>query len=59
MAAASLFAIFSVVMAILWLVIGWRAMRAHERLARAAENFVSQQHLKLQREVENSANPPS
>lgn len=26
--------------AVFWMVVGWRAMRAHERLARAAEELV-------------------
>ena len=34
---AMLWALF---VTILWMVIGWRAMRAHERLAQAAEDMV-------------------
>ena len=30
----------SVIASILWLYIAWRAMKAHERLARAAEQMV-------------------
>jgi len=32
--------VFSVGVTTLWLYIGWRAMKAHERLARAAEQMV-------------------
>ena len=35
--------IFSLIVTILWLVIGWRAMRAHENL--------SQSHFDLQRDI--------
>lgn len=31
-------ALFAVVTTILWLVIGWRAMRAHERIATSLED---------------------
>jgi uncharacterized membrane protein len=31
--------IFGIVTTILWLVIGWRAMRAHERVAEAHERL--------------------
>jgi uncharacterized membrane protein len=36
---AVLAVIFGIVTAILWLVIGWRAMRAHERVADAHERL--------------------
>ena len=34
---AVLVALFGIASAIFWMVVGWRAMRAHERIADAAE----------------------
>jgi len=34
---AFLVGLFGIASAILWIIIGWRAMRAHERIADAAE----------------------
>lgn len=35
---AFLVTVAAVLSAIFWMIVGWRAMRAHERLADAAEN---------------------
>ena len=37
-----IFAIISLAASILWLVIGWRAMQAHERIAAALERHEDQ-----------------
>jgi uncharacterized membrane protein YciS (DUF1049 family) len=34
---AVLAGLFSIAMAVFWMVVGWRAMRAHERIADATE----------------------
>jgi uncharacterized membrane protein len=36
---ASLIALGGLLLTVFWMVVGWRAMRAHERLARAAEEL--------------------
>jgi len=40
---ATLIAVGGVITTILWLVIGWRAMRAHERIAAATSEWVKSQ----------------
>jgi uncharacterized membrane protein len=37
---AVLVALFGIASAIFWMVVGWRAMRAHERIADASEQAV-------------------
>jgi hypothetical protein len=38
--------LFSAIIAILWVVIGWRAMKAHERIAAVAAEWLQQQPVK-------------
>ncbi len=42
---ALLIGIWSIIMTILWLVIGWRAMTAHERIAAAVERIAQKDSL--------------
>lgn len=64
---AVLLALFGIVTTILWIIIGWRAMRAHERIADAAtewslqqrsERLASRQQSQPHRDMRHSAPNP-
>ena len=49
---------FAFITTVLWLIIGWRAMRAHERIATSVANYVDSREHDLSAQFRSEAGQP-
>ena len=49
---------FAFITTLLWLIIGWRAMRAHERIATSVANYVDSREHDLSAQFRSEAGQP-